>query len=107
MNLPEVKVIGVLLIAACICFAIAAFQKAMAADDGFMAVTPPVNAGDTLVEAISEDPIEYVKLGTTPNAIQVKLYGKGCSKIVGFSETEIYNWRACPDGTITPTDGSD
>lgn len=75
------------------------------ADDRFMTVNPPVNPGDTLVEAISEDPMEYVKLGSVPNVLDVKLYGKGCSKIVGFSETEIYNYRVCPNGTVAVTDG--
>lgn len=75
--------------------------------DGFMTVRPPVNPGDALVDAISADPYEYVMLGTEPGTLRIKLYGKGCSEVKGFSENEIYNWRICHDGTARLTDGED
>ena len=75
--------------------------------DGFMTVRPPVNPGDALVEAISADPHEYVMLGTEPGTLRIKLYGKGCSEVKGFSENEIYNWRICHDGTARLSNGDD
>jgi hypothetical protein len=86
--------------------ALLGFGVSALADDRFMTIRTPVNPGDTLLEAISADPMEYVKLTDQPNVLAVKLYGKGCSKVVGFSETEIYNYRVCPNGTATVTDGS-
>ena len=75
--------------------------------DDFMTVRPPINPGDALVDAISADPMEYVMLGREPGTLRVKLYGKGCSDVKGFSENVIYNWRICHDGTASLSDGED
>jgi hypothetical protein len=80
---------------------VAATLWPQAAAAQFTTITLPVPAGDEVLEAISADEMEYVKMAEEPNTIEVKFYGRQCSDLKAFSAEEIYNYRICPDGRIT------